>query len=176
MPLLITGFTAFGAFEKNPSEEVARQAAAALGASFAPIEVSFAAAENFIDSLLPHPPTALIMLGVAGRASKIRLESIARNHIGPTPDVRNITRGPNPISATHPPALPSNLFTTHSVTSPLVEPSQDAGDYLCNFIYFTALSRLTIPVGFIHIPPATQIPIPEQVPIVLAIIRDYLKT
>ena len=39
----------------------------------------------------------LLMIGVAGKTSVFRLEAVAHNWIGATPDVRGIVAGPGPI-------------------------------------------------------------------------------
>jgi pyrrolidone-carboxylate peptidase len=46
---------------------------------------------------------------------------------------------------------------------PFVQPSEDAGDYLCNFAYFLALWHLPqVSCGFIHVPTFDRVPREEQ--------------
>ena len=42
--------------------------------------------------------------------------------------------------------------------------SNDAGCYLCNYIYYQALRRLppNVGVGFVHVPPLAVLPLDEQ--------------
>src|SRR5213592_2679365 len=81
---LVTGFLAFGEFAINPSALLAE----ASGRRFELIEVAYAAADEFVARLDPGSFDRLVMLGVAGKSSSMRLEQVARNRIGPRGDVR----------------------------------------------------------------------------------------
>lgn len=118
------------------------------------IDVSYAAADAFIASLDTSSFDTLLMLGVAGSSDSFRLERVARNVTGPTPDVRGIVLPAGAIDDAVPGDLPTTLWD-----KPLPEGfdgvfSDDAGDYLCNYLYFRALQRLPARrVGFLHVPP-----------------------
>ena len=167
--LLITGFTAFGRFAVNPAEAIARRVAATLAARFEPLEVSYAVAESFVARLRADPPARWVMVGVAGGSDRVRLERVARNRVGRTPDVQGVVRGPGPIDPGHPAdALPGTLLPTTADLPPCCERSDDAGDYLCNFVYWRALADLPATRSvFVHVVPADRLPEDEQVRAVL---------
>ena len=146
----VTGFLAFGGISVNPSALLA----ASLGGPFELLEVSFAAVDAFLDRLDDSAPRfdLLLMLGLSAESGSIRFEQVARNYIGPTPDVRGVVRGPAPIEPGGPESLRTTLARpTASLSSVL--PSDDAGCYLCNYIYYRALRRFPgRQVGFVHIP------------------------
>src|SRR5437763_6615174 len=95
---LVTGFLAFGEFAVNPSALLAESS----GRSFELIEVAFLAADEFVARLDPSSFDRLLMLGVAGKSSRMRLEQVARNRIGPRGDMRGFVPGAVGASAIDP--------------------------------------------------------------------------
>lgn len=169
--LLITGFTAFGTFAKNPAESVARQVAEESGARFEPLEVSYAAVDAFIDSLLTNPPARWAMVGVAGTAEKLRVETRARNVIGKSADVRGQAPA-GTISEAHPPFTDTNFFDDLPALPKCCVHSQDAGDYLCNYVYHQARTRLPgTKAVFFHITPTDKLDEATQVKAILELLR-----
>jgi pyroglutamyl-peptidase len=157
MPTLVTGFLAFGRFAENPSARLAES----LGRPFELIEVAFAAADECIDRLAADAAhfDRLLMLGVRGDGSAIHLERVARNLIGPSPDVRGEAR-PGPIDPAGAAQMRTTLFDS---PVPDTQFSDDAGSYLCNYAYYRALCRLPgKQVGFVHVPPVEAVPLEEQ--------------
>jgi pyroglutamyl-peptidase len=155
----VTGFREFGGFAVNPSAPLAES----CGRPFEVLEVSYAAADDFLDRLADASAfDQLLMLGLRGRGTRIEVERFARNWIGDLPDVRGSVRGPAPIYHDAPDALPSTLFTSESAVASL-NPSEDAGFYLCNYIYYRALRlRPDIRIGFVHVPPTEVMPLDAQ--------------
>jgi len=153
---LVTGFGPFAGIPDNPSEHLARTS----GRSCVTLEVSFEAVEAFLESLRADPVERLIMVGVAASAKRMRVETVARNWIDPRPDVRGLIRGPAPIDPTGPEGLASRLAACPG--GPHWEVSADAGAYLCNFLLYRSLQRLSCPAGFVHIPPFEVLPEPLQ--------------
>jgi len=155
---LVTGFLAFEGFDVNPSALLAQSCAL----PYELIEVGFEAAEEFLDRLVAASPACdrILMLGVRGGGSRIEIERVARNHVGPSPDVRGQVLGPGPIEPGGPDALYGTLFPD-DLHWPA---SSDAGCYLCNYVYYRALRRLppTIKVGFAHVPPLNVLALHEQ--------------
>lgn len=171
---LITGFTAFGRFAANPAEAVARRVAVVLGARFEPIEVSYAAAEAFVDRLAADPPARWVMLGVAGDSAVLRVERLARNRVGPSPDVRGVVRGPGAISSGLPDVLAGMLLPPAGPLPAGCAHSDDAGDYLCNFLYWLALTRLPqTHSAFVHVAPIDRLPEDDQVRAVLGLLGSH---
>jgi pyroglutamyl-peptidase len=151
MRLLVTGFGPFGDVQENPSSILAT----GTGLEHEILEVSFDAVEGFLSGLNPDSFDALLCLGVSGRAEKMHLETLAKNWIGPAPDVLGAIHGPGPIDPKAPHQLGGTLWRTAELLQETEDWQQsvDAGSYLCNYIYFRALQRLpSMPVGFLHVP------------------------
>jgi pyrrolidone-carboxylate peptidase len=168
MPPLITAFTAFGPFGINPSVEIARGVRGALWpgdetVAFEELEVCFAAVDELVERLLRDPPPFWLMFGVAGNASLPRLERVARNRVGSAPDVRGHTRGPGPIDPDLPDSIGGTLFDPAVPAPEGVVDSDDAGDYLCNYVYWMANTRLSVPCGFVHVAPLDRVPAEAQI-------------
>lgn len=151
MNLLVTGFGPFLTNTVNPSSVLA----AGSGCAHSTLEVSYSAVDAFLEESDLRAFDGWLMIGLAVNATKMRLEGVARNWIGSTPDVTGRVAGPGPIDPKHPEFLASTLWAG----SPLVAeteffaPSVDAGDYLCNYLLFRGLSTLPdLPIGFLHIP------------------------
>ena len=52
-----------------------------------------------------------------------------------------------------------------SIESATRRPSDDAGDYLCNYIYYSALRKFDgagKQIGFLHVPPLDKLPLEHQ--------------
>ena len=160
--VLVTGFLPFGDHAVNPSALLAES----CGRPFEIVEVSFVAVDAFLDRLRSTPaPDVLLMLGLRGGGTTLDLEMVARNHVGPSPDMRGEIRGPGPIDPAGPGLLTTTLFAAlPPVATELFSPSDDAGCYLCNYIYYRALRLLPPPtrVGFVHVPPPEAMPLDEQ--------------
>jgi pyroglutamyl-peptidase len=162
---LVTGFLAFAGFPINPSALLAES----CGRRFHLLEVAYDAVDAFIADLDPQRFDRLLMLGVAGHSTRMRLEQVARNRTGGRRDVRNYSpfadavaidpAGADLLHGTLWTACPTLLSETSYCRA-----SDDAGDYLCNYIYYRALSRFggTHAVGFLHVPPLEAIDLPTQ--------------
>ncbi len=172
--ILVTGFGPFGAFGENPSQALAER----CGLPFEVLEVAFRAADAFVDRLAADPPERLLLMGVAGGASRMRIEWVAQNRVGAHPDVRGEVYGPGPIDPTRPPNLAATLWAHEPFGQPcdLWEPSVDAGTYLCNYVFFRSLSALpNTRTGFLHVPPAEALPLDAQMA-ALARVLDLVRS
>lgn len=171
MNWFVSGFGAFLDVQENPSKSLALE----LGYPCTTLDVRYEAVDNFLRDSIPPETTHLLHLGVARRASTIRIETLAQNRIGPTPDVDGVAPGPAPIDLRFPPNLHSTLFTSLATPLPFegTEWSVDAGDYLSNYILFESL-RLNphLRVGFIHVPPFEAIPQEKQLDVLRAICHE----
>lgn len=157
---LVTGFREFGGFAVNPSALLA----ASCGRPFELLEVSYAAVDDFLDRLesTGQPFDQLVMLGLRGDGTAIDCEQVARNQVGGTPDVRGVVRGPGPIEPGAPEQLRTTLFGPPAIDA-LLSDSDDAGCYLCNYVYYRALRRFPgRRVGFVHVPPPHILPLDVQ--------------
>lgn len=171
----MTGFLAFGAFAENPSAVLARGAKR----PFDLLEVAYSAADAFVESFAADRFDRVVLMGVAGNSSAFRLEQFARNVIGRTPDVRGIVPSQRLIEASPAPELlPSTLWQDRQLEGQGTEviASDDAGDYLCNYLYRRMLSRWpTHAICFLHVPPVEAMPIERQ-RVVLARLLDEIES
>jgi pyroglutamyl-peptidase len=162
MRLLITGFGPFPGMPRNPSAALARRVAASPRWRVLGIDVTcrilttaYAALATELDPALAERPDAVLLIGVAGRSKRIRVEWRATSRRSTLfPDVAGETAGSvasgrtvarrSPIA----PIKPLRALRAQKLPSRI---SRDAGRYLCNASYHRALA-LPRPVLFIHIP------------------------
>jgi pyroglutamyl-peptidase len=163
MRLLVTGFGPFPNMPRNPSAALARRVAASPRWRLLGIEVTcrtlttaYSALATELDpALAKDKPDAVLMIGVAGRSTRIRIESRGTSRRSMLfPDVSGKTAAA-PASGGHgqrwtrlPPVKALRALRRQALPSRI---SRDAGRYLCNASYFRALA-LPVPVLFVHIP------------------------
>lgn len=164
MRWLITGYGPFEQIKDNISARVAER----LGERYDILEVSYAAVDEYIASLDPNSFDAWLAMGHANNATKIRIEGLGRNQIGPRPDVRGEGRLNEAIrdGEEH---RQATLWTASELQAECDDwiATDDAGGYLCNYVLFRGLE--TFPdkkVGFLHLPPPEAVPLETQVEIV----------
>jgi pyroglutamyl-peptidase len=172
MRTLLTGFGPFLDVSDNPSARLARHfsvhGAPGHRLTVRVLPVSF----GWTGIILPHlikagRYDAALLLGVdSGGGDRIRLERFGRNVTrGNSPDVDGFAPGEAPIT----PGAP-DLFATRVDVGGLLGKleaegivsylSEDAGGYVCNHVYYTALRAIAeadLPTRclFLHVPPAT---------------------
>ncbi|SFG38830.1 peptidase C15 [Methylobacterium gossipiicola] len=168
-PLLVTGFGPFPGVPRNPSAVVARLLgihARRHGLAGGDVRVlilptSYGAIPTHLFPALAEGPSAVLMLGVARRAKRVRVEFRARNRVSRLfPDASGaiaqrltlLAGGPAERRAGGAAKALASL-RRHGIAA---IPSHDAGRYLCNAAYFHALAE-DIPVLFIHIPPLAEV-------------------
>lgn len=167
-PLLITGFGPFLDIKENPSGTLAQH----LGHPFQILEVTYEAADQFWNEFDPAEYESVLLLGVAAKAQKLRIEHVAHNCCIEVRDVRGARFGPGPID----PRLPSQLGATLwpagiEDVHPDLEPSTDAGGYLCNYLLFRGLQlHSETRIGFLHVPPFEVVNMERQLDAVRAVI------
>ena len=165
--MFVTGFGPFGEVAKNPSADLA----SGCGLPYEVLEVSFAAADEFIDRFRESGIDSLLMIGVAAKSERPRLELIAKNRNGARPDARGICC-PGPIDPSAEPQLMGRLWPAGEENADR-DLSVDAADYLCNYIYFRALQLLpNVRAGFLHVPPESALPLSHQEKILQGIIAS----
>ena len=183
MNILLTAFGPFQNFEINPSqivlEEIASDSNLQLDIDFKVIDVSFDAVDDFIENL-NKPYSLIIHMGVATGESKTRLEVLAKN-IAHGQDVNEKVYKKKYINEES-----HDLLTTvpNKVIDALVDKykdelyiSNDAGNYLCNYIYYKSIfkfGKLT-PVLFIHISDFQNIEHANNVIIQSGIVKNLIK-
>jgi pyroglutamyl-peptidase len=162
MRLLVTGFGPFPGMPRNPSAALARQVAASPRWRVLGVQVecrilttAYTALATELDPALAEAPDAVLLIGVAGRSKRIRVERRATNRRSTLyPDVTGETAAALASGRTAErssriaPVKPLRALRAQKLPSRI---SRDAGRYLCNASYYRALA-LPRPVLFIHIP------------------------
>jgi pyroglutamyl-peptidase len=165
--LLVTAFGPFPGAPVNPTPELVAALSRLGHLDGRPVRIAthvFATTYAAVSTELPalvtrHKPDALVMFGLAARATAIRIETRARNVCAVNaPDAA----GQRPLSPRLAQAGPADQRTGLNPARLLAEArasgvplrlSRDAGTYLCNFAYWTALSLADAPPAlFIHVP------------------------
>ncbi len=166
MALLVTGFGPFLSVTENPSSILAERS----GKDFQLLEVAYDAVDEFISSFDTSSYDRLLLMGVA-RRPQVSIETVARNVVGQTPDVRNNVGA---IDPSLPPTLRGTLWSPSLLNEARgdLALSDDAGSYLCNYVYYRALQHLTgVRVGFLHVCPFEEISFSRQAVLLKTILK-----
>ncbi|MBV5263227.1 hypothetical protein [Pinisolibacter aquiterrae] len=167
--LLLTGFGPFPGAPRNPTEVVVARLAARADLA-ARIEivgrvlpVTWDAIAGFETILVETDPDAVLLLGLARRASVVRVEARARNRIL-TAVVDAAGRHPHArLDGEDMPFRPARapIRAMTAAIAALGLPaavSGDAGAYLCNALLWRALgARPARPTAFVHLPPTREV-------------------
>lgn len=170
LPLVVTGFGPFPGVERNPTADLIESLACCADPLLAGAETYIlptrygeapdALASGLAANLAENAPVALIMTGYSHRAPGVVIERRASNLCHPDkPD----SGGAFPRSTGGPEHLldacgcdTDALATAVRVGDLQCELSDDAGGYVCNHLYFNALSQLSARPGsravFVHLP------------------------
>lgn len=167
MKILLTGFQPFGSLKINPSQVIIEKIR--LRQKFNNVhdinikilEVNFGAAGAEIKNLIQElKPELVLGLGVSAGSDSITLERIATNKIDDVNlhnsiDIKSILpRSPICYEST----LPlKGLYTFLKNRNIPVFISDDAGKFVCNYVFYVALREIDLlgnkaNVGFIHVP------------------------
>lgn len=170
--ILVTAFEPFGGEAINASWEAAKRidgwrcGDAILAARMLPCAYG-ACVEEFAAQYTHLNPCAVLLTGQAAQRSAVCVERIARNAASTTVRDNRGAVGTAPAGRTAvltTIASPSAIVRAIRETGVTARVSSDAGDFVCNHLYYGALGYLaagsrTDPMVFIHLP-AT----PEQSP------------
>lgn len=170
--ILLTGFEPFGVWQTNPSWEVARSLegfqAGPYTVASRQIPVHWTGTWPALERAVAETqPSCIIMLGLAGKRTRISVESRALNKCSPTPDNAGSLPGCERVDEAGPDELGST-FPTDAIVRSIealglpVERSEDAGGYLCNhslyrLLQWAATLSEPVPAGFIHIPNTKEV-------------------
>ncbi len=163
--VLVTAFEPFGGEAVNASWEAAsridgwRCAGAVVAARMLPCAYE-ACVSQFVEAFQLLRPCAVLMTGQAARRGLVCVERFARNRVSATArDNRGAlgpaaAAGPDVLEATTPVHAVARAIREASVAA---RGSTDAGDYVCNHLYYGALRYLVgaspaTPAIFIHLP------------------------
>jgi pyroglutamyl-peptidase len=173
MRVLITGFGPFPGAPFNPSAALAKTLARRRRPALTGIERTvhvFATTYASVDRDLPkllaqkHQPDIVLMFGVAGRRHQLCIETRARNAVSLLfPDAGGHRPRHGVIKLRGPAALTGNapFARLAGAAGTKARLSRDAGNYLCNYVYWRALEQVrgSRPlVQFVHIPPVSAKP------------------
>ena len=166
--VLITGFSPFPGAPANPTAALAtRLARAGRRRGIDCVAHVFATTYAAVDRHLPrliaeHRPDAILMFGLATRRRHVSIELFARNRMSVWfPDAGGVVAPRAAIaagmSATRGRAEFSRLLAAARATRVKTLLSRDAGNYLCNYVYWRALEATGSPGGpqravFVHVP------------------------
>jgi len=185
--ILLSGFEPFGGYPVNSSWEAIRKLGGQKIDDFLiktvllPVEYH-GSAEKLLDEIKQDQPSIIVAFGMAA-ADFVRLESTAKNYIGMEKDNAGIAPVSREISA-------NGAFEYHG-TLPLVKIkellisnqikvslSDDAGDYLCNYIYYRLMSQKDEPgvkyCGFVHLPPLDSVYTPDKLTGIVKLIIEAI--
>ncbi len=159
---VITSFGPFADIDPNPSqlvmESLQQHVAGQGGFRLQTLPVSYRAVDAWIAERQLHPPSALLHLGVASNSPQMRLELQAKNlaeHVdidGEGPSAALIQ--PQGAPQRHSSFTRAALERLQQQHPDQIQISNDAGSYLCNYLYYQSLHHFSsqgIPVLFVHI-------------------------
>lgn len=165
--LLLTGFGPFPGAPVNPTGPLIRAMARRLRREGIDVSThifttSYASVDRGLPRLLKRVrPDALLMFGLANKARAIRVESRARNRISRFPDATFVVPKLREIDVNGPRHLPirapkAALLQAAKGAGLPARHSVNAGDYLCNYLYWHALVAAKKTgrgkTAFIHVP------------------------
>lgn len=164
MKIIITSFGPFQDFKMNPSHEVMqllknkfdKEGHPELHVEWKTLDVSYSSVAEFKANISNQKTMFLLHMGVAANEPLLRLEIMARNECFGQ-DITGLNPSANFIYENG-----GNLKTNISLDfihafisrhSEKVRISEDAGTYLCNFLYYNSLAEYgtETPVLFAHI-------------------------
>ena len=165
--VLVTAFGAFPGAPSNPTIALARELERLHGKRLARLSIAlhvrilpvrFAAVEGAVMAALDElRPDVVLHLGLAGRRAALSVETRALNRLGTLrPDAGRAFAASSAIAPGAPfqrvASWPAQRIRAAMDRKAVTRLSIDAGDYVCNQTLYLTLSRVTGPVGFIHVP------------------------
>lgn len=169
--ILVTGFGPFPGAPFNPTMPLVKRLTGLRRPAFDNValtshifDVTYATVDRELPELIArHRPQALLMFGLAGRASHLRIESRARNAVTTRfPDAGRQHARKGSIES----GADAQVFGPHSEklrraalgTGIDARMSRDAGSYLCNYLSWRAIEAVNGDNGlhlaqFVHVPP-----------------------
>jgi pyroglutamyl-peptidase len=168
--LLVTGFGPFPGAPENPTATLIQALAGQPPESFGAgslkavvLPTEFAGSWSTLHRLYrSFSPDVVLHFGVSARATEIRIERAARNHLGRgRPDALGVTprrtqvrpSGAEVLPATLPALEIAAVLSAAGIANVI---SDDAGDYVCNATFYRSLASFEGThrrAAFIHVPP-----------------------
>ena len=169
--ILVTGFGPFPGAPFNPTMPLVKRLTGLRRPAFDNFaltghifDVTYAAVDRELPELIArHRPQALLMFGLAGRSSHLRIESRARNAVTtrfPDAGRQHARKGSIESGADAKVFGPHSEKLRHAALATGIDAriSRDAGSYLCNYLSWRAIEAVNGNNGlhlaqFIHVPP-----------------------
>lgn len=163
MKILVTGFEPFGGETENASgvavdmlREFAPSDGVCIATAILPVTWS-GAGPALLRAVEEHRPDAVVAVGEAGGRTAVTPERWARNlghgripdNDGAIRDAAPLAEGPERLESRIDPSALAHAVRDAGIPA---EVSDDAGAFLCNAVFWTALHRTDLPAAFIHVP------------------------
>lgn len=188
MKFIITGFTPFGGLSYNPAESTAREASKKLSnqgfdVTYTPLNVSIPDVLEFYATTMPITSLFVLHIGCDASAYKMKIEYKGHNRANfSIPDSEGFQPFNKPIDDKYPldhtltnkidvPALVNSMPTQFDL-------SNDAGNYICNYIYYTGLGYVgdrTVGCLFVHVPLYDQVEEETQIQNIVDLVNKISK-
>ena len=177
--IIITGFGPFGEIPSNPTEKLIRSLEKELQDELYQLyvlPVSYSYCADWSEDHISESTSLVIHFGVSAKSNIVQLERTGRNVIGQASDIDGSALGEKVIEG-GPETLQSEL-KIDLVCSELnkqgfkCELSDNAGDYLCNFILYKSLRVAPGKALFVHVPPESELSIEDLKAFTLNLIRN----
>ena len=179
--IILTGFGTFGDLASNPSEKLINSLKSELQNELYQLfvlPVSYSYCSDWSKAHISESTSLVIHFGVSAKSKVINLETVGRNVIGSSQDIDGFVPGSKVIENGQ------NTIQTEldldkvckelQKTGFKCELSDNAGDYLCNYILYKSLMIAPERSFFVHVPPEEQTSIEELKRFTLALIRNLL--
>ena len=167
--VVVTGFGRFPGASVNPTAALATRVARigrrrGIDCVAHVFATTYAAVDRELPALIAtHRPVAILMFGLAGRRAHVSIELHARNRMSTWfPDAGGVVAQRAAITAGAGASVRgrapfSRLLAAARATRVKTILSRNAGNYLCNYVYWRALEAAASPNGpcrvvFIHVP------------------------
>ena len=173
--VVVTGFRGFPGVELNPSQAVVEALEQSPGllpkhAECRLLDTAYEAVARTLEAILADPPTALVLTGYSSLARGFKLERRASDVCSPAfADALGFRPPERPGAAVD---LRQSSCDFAAIEAALLaegitcELSDDAGEYVCNYAYHLALSRIAeggLPTRavFVHVPAVAGTPLAQ---------------
>lgn len=164
--VILTGFGPFGEVKENPTQkliELLKNEMQNELYQFFILPVSYEYCSEWSSKNIDSNTSLVVHFGVAANSKLIRIERTAKNQTGSSNDIDGIS-GQGYISELETETIQTGLDVSGLVDSMCAsglecELSDDAGDYLCNYIFFKSLQVKSDQVLFVHVPNEKELPL-----------------
>lgn len=177
--IILTGFGPFGDISSNPTEKLINSLKDELQDKLYQLyvlPVSYDFCSSWSEEHISDSTSLIIHFGVSAKSNVIQLERTGKNIIGSSADV-NGKAPQRKILESGPEEIQSKL-DLESVQKELgekgfnCEVSDNAGDYLCNFILYKSLMIAPEKSLFVHVPPENVVSVPDLKDFTLELLRS----